>query len=152
MQDGGRPTGAGNSSAPQSSPSSRPFVANLDLAACVGLVALACLAFLALPGGSFLRMSLAFTVLFFAPGYLLIEAAAGPARSMSSRGLRASLAIGVSPALVGLLALATAVLPGGFRPAPIVVLLAVACLGLAGAAFWRRRTPTPQAAPDAASA
>jgi uncharacterized membrane protein len=146
MEDGAHPIGADN--LPVRRASTRFWVANLDLAACAGLVLLAAVAFLFLPEGSSLRLALGLGVLFFAPGYLLIEASAGPAPSRSSRAARLGLAIGASPALVGVLALATAVLPEGFRPVPIVVLLVVASFVLAGAAVWRRGTPTRNAAPD----
>lgn len=116
----------------------------LDLLACCALVASACAAYAWLPGGSALRMAAAISVLFFAPGYLLIEAVAGPVKSSGARVVRAFLAIGVSPAIVGLLALGAGVLPGGFRPVPILILLAVACGALAVAGFWRRRAPTRQ--------
>jgi uncharacterized membrane protein len=124
----------------------------LDLVACAALAALAGVAFLALPGGSVLRMALALSVLFFVPGYLLIEAAVGPARRSGARAVRALLAIGASPPLVGLLALATALLPGGFRAGPIVALLCVTCLSLAAAAAWRRAMPSRQTAPEPALA
>lgn len=124
----------------------------LDLVACAALAVLAGVAFLSLPGGSVLRMALAFSVLFFVPGYLLVEAAAGPARRSGSRAVRALLAIGVSPPLVGLLALATAILPGGFRAGPIVALLCVACLSLAAAAAWRRGAHAPTTVPEPALA
>src|SRR5687767_9846630 len=102
-----------------------------DLLGCCALVAVACIAFAGLADGDALRMAFALPALFFAPGYLLIEAVAGPATASTQRAVRALLAIGVSPALVGLVALAAAVLPAGFRPGPIVILLAVACGTLA---------------------
>ena len=115
-----------------------------DLLACCFLVAAGCTASVGLADGTALRMAFALPLLFFAPGYLLIEAVAGPAKASAHRAVRALLAIGVSPALVGLLALAAAVLPAGFRPAPILILLAVACGIMAIAGFWRRWTPTRQ--------
>ncbi len=112
---------------------------DLDLIAACIVAALAGLAFMTMPGGSPLRVALALAVLFFVPGYLLIEAVAQPAVSRQRRVVRAWIAIGVSPAVVGLLALATVALPGGFRPASIVATLTVACVGLAGVGIWRRR-------------
>ena len=144
MMDG---SGAGSDASQAGAPagrSLRSWSGGLDLLACGILVGLACLAAIALPEGAGLRFALAMGVLLFAPGYLLVEAAAGPAKAASSRVLRAVLAVGISPALVGLLALATAGLPGGFRAGPIVLLLAVACLGMAGAALWRRRAHVRQ--------
>lgn len=106
--------------------------------ACCSVAALAGLAFLTLPGGSVLRVSLSAAILFFVPGYLLLEAAAGPAANLRSSLLRSALAIGISPAIVGLLALATALAPQGFRPAAIVVAVTLGCFALAGVATWRR--------------
>lgn len=125
----------------------RRWARSWDLVACSALVAAACAAFAGLAEGTALRFALALPVLFFAPGYLLIEAVAGPAKAAGGRAVRALVAIGVSPALVGLLALATAVLPAGFRPTPIVVLLAVASGALALAGAWRRRLHAPHAVP-----
>lgn len=130
----------------------RSWSGGLDLLACTALVALACLAAVALPEGSALRLALALPALFFAPGYLLAEAAAGPAKAASSRAVRPLLAIGMSPAIVGLLALATAGLPGGFRAGSIVLLFAVVCFGLAGAALWRRKAHVRQATSQPTSA
>ena len=127
----------------------RSWRGGLDLLACAALVALGCLAAAALPSGSGLRLALAVPVLLFAPGYLLVEAAAGPAMQASARAMRAVLAIGLSPALVGLVALATAGLPGGFRTGSIVLLVAVVCLALAAAALWRRRAHVRHAVPQA---
>lgn len=117
----------------------RSWTRDLDLLACATVVGLACLAAMTLPEGSIVRLAVAIAGLFVAPGYLLVEAAAGPARSVAARVRRAALSVGVSPAIVGLLALATAGLPGGFRPASIILLLGVTCLALAAAALWRRR-------------
>jgi len=110
----------------------------LDLTLAWLVVVLAGAAYLVLPGGSFLRLLLAVGVLFFAPGYLLIEAATAPAKRGADRAAKAWLAIGTSPAIVGIIALATAVLPGGFRAGSIVLATTVGCLGLAGIAYWRR--------------
>lgn len=111
----------------------------IDLIAACVLALLAGLAYLLLPGGSILRVALALSVLFFAPGYLLIEATARQATEKSQRLVRAWIAVGVSPAIVGLLALATVALPGGFRPASIVGTVTVACFALGGIALGRRR-------------
>lgn len=96
------------------------------------------LAFASLPDGSPLRVLLAAGVLFFAPGYLLLQALPIPHTSRWSRATHAFLAIGISPAIVGLLALGTAMVPGGFRPGPIVAVVTLACLGFAGVAWYRR--------------
>lgn len=117
----------------------RSRISGLDLLAACIVALLAGLAYLALPAGSALRVALACSVLFFVPGYLLIEAVTEPTASRSRRIVRAWIAIGVSPVLVGLLALATAVLPGGFRATSIVATVTLACLALGGVAFWRRQ-------------
>ncbi len=114
----------------------------LDLALpCVaaGLAALALL----LPDGSGLRMALALPLLLFVPGHLLIAAVAPWPATARRRLVRACVAVGVSPPIVGLLALSTTLLPGGFRASSIVAVVTAACLALAGAAAWRRRSPRP---------
>lgn len=146
MMEGMEGPGAGRVDGSQEARTWRSWAGGLDVLTCAALAGLACLAALMLPEGSVLRLVLGISVLFFVPGYLLIEAAAGPVRSASSRARRSLLAIGMSPATVGLLALATAGLPGGFRAGPIVLLFAVACFGLAGAALWRRRAHVRQTA------
>src|SRR6185369_16471690 len=85
-----------------------------DLFATAAFALLAAFAFVALPAGGWPRVVLALAVLLFAPGYLLLEAVT-PTDADRRRALHAFLAIGVSPGLVGLLALTTAILPGGFR-------------------------------------
>jgi uncharacterized membrane protein len=116
---------------------------NVDLVAVVGLAVLAALAWMALPDGSAARVALTVPVLLFVPGYLLVEAVTEREPSGRRRAVRALVAVGVSPPLVGLASLATAFLPGGFRPLPIVVVLTLACLALATAAFLRRSPGTP---------
>lgn len=143
--EAGADGGGGSQTGSQTGTPSRSWTGDLDLWACVALVGLACLAATTLPDGSVLRLAIALLALLVAPGYLLIEAAAGPARSAAARLRRSALAIGASPGLFGLVALATAGLPGGFRPASIVLLVGVTCLGLAGAALWRRRMHVRQA-------
>jgi uncharacterized membrane protein len=111
-----------------------------DLVAACTLVSLAALAFVALPAGSWLRVTLALGALLFAPGYLLIEAVVGPSTLLlARRTLHACIAIGVSPVLVGLLALCTALGPGGFRPGAIVATVTFACFAIAAVAYARRR-------------
>lgn len=110
----------------------------LDLVAAVLWAALAGAAFLLLPDGSILRVILAVGVLFLVPGYLVIEAVAGIASSPHQRSVRALVAFGVSPPIVGLLALATAIIPGAFKPLPIVATITVACVIFAAFAMLRR--------------
>lgn len=95
-----------------------------------------------MPAGSASRVALALAMLFFVPGHLLIAAFTRPPTMAGQRPMRALVALGVSPPLVGLLALSTSLLPGGFRPVAIVTVVTLACLVLAGvAAFRRRGTP-----------
>lgn len=115
------------------------WATGLDVVAGVLLVGCAVVAFALLPDGSGLRLALALPMLLLVPGYLLIEAVAEPATTGRARLVRLLLALGVSPALVGLLALATALLPVGFRPLPIVIIIVFASLGLGAVALWRRR-------------
>lgn len=90
-----------------------------------------------------LRMGLALAVLFFVPGHLLLAAATRVPTRAGQRPARALVALGVSPALVGVLALATSLTPWGFRPASIVAVVTAACFVLAGVAAYRRRAPDP---------
>lgn len=122
---------------------------DVALGAVLALVAAFAVAFL--PGGTPLRVGLVAPVLLVVPGYLLIQAFVVAADPRRSRATHAILAIGVSPGLVGLLALSTAVVQGGFRPVPIVAVVTVACLALAAVAVRRRTvgapaTPPPEAA------
>lgn len=112
---------------------------NRDLFLATTVAAAAALAWAALPGGSLPRVALATAVLFFVPGFLLIQAVLRAATTRRQRRARAAAAVGISPPIVGLLALSTAMLPGGFRPASIVLVLLVACLAFAGVAAWRRQ-------------
>jgi len=122
-----------------------------DLVASCALVALAAVAYATLSGGSGLRVALAVPVLFFVPGYLLIEAVSVTAAGRH-RAIHAWIAVGVSPAIVGLLALATVLLPGGFQGGSIVGVVTAACFALAGCAFWRRRRASARAVEPRATA
>lgn len=133
----GAETSSSSSSAAGSARASS-WTSALDLAAAFALAVVAALGFAFLGEGSALRLALTLPILFFVPGYLLIETVAGRAHGLQSRLVRGLVAIGVSPAIVGLLALSTALLPGGFRAATIVVVVTVTCFVLAGVAVWRR--------------
>ncbi|MEA3204198.1 MAG: hypothetical protein QOI63_1878 [Thermoplasmata archaeon] len=123
----------------------------LDLALAAGLAALAALLAVALPAGDGLRALLTLPVLLVVPGYLLVEAAVISSKP-SQRGLHALVGLGVSPPLVALLALSTAIVPGGFRAPAIVGIVLLACLGLAIVAGLRRlRAPEPVAVPPVAA-
>lgn len=106
-------------------------------AAALAMVAAAGLAAL-MPEGSLLRLALIAPILLIAPGYLLIQALVVPARSARTRLLHGFLSFGVSPAVLGLLALATALLPNGFQPWIIVASVTLGCVLLAGIAVRRR--------------
>ena len=128
----------------------RPRRADLiDLGIPCALAVLAALA-MQVPEGSGVRMALALPMLFFVPGHLLIAAVTRPPTMLGQRPMRALMALGVSPPLVGLLALSTTLLPGGFRPMTIVTVVTVACLALAAVAAFRRRGTTSVPASGAA--
>ncbi|HUR63720.1 MAG TPA: DUF1616 domain-containing protein [Candidatus Thermoplasmatota archaeon] len=122
-----------------------------DLAAAALLALLGALVATSLPAGSTLRAAATLPILLVVPGYLLIEATV-TSKGKGQRGLHALLGIGVSPPLVALLALATAIVPGGFHAPAIIALVTLACLALAAVAALRRlRAPAvAPAAPIAA--
>lgn len=134
---GARPTAADRSTKAEAGGNAGPLQ-HIDLVIAVAIALGGALAFTSLPGGSPLRVVLAAGVLFFAPGYLLLQALPIPHITRWSRATHAFLAVGISPAIVGLLALGTAMIPGGFRPGPIVAVVTLACLGFAGVAWYRR--------------
>lgn len=109
-----------------------------DVVAATGLVLVAALAAVVLADGSTLRPVVALPILMVAPGYLLLQALLVPARSPTERGRHLLVSLGLSPAVLGLLALATAVVPGGFRPLPIAATVTLGCLAFAGVALRRR--------------
>lgn len=110
----------------------------LDLSGATVLVVLGAFAAFSLPAGP-LRMLLTLPVLLFAPGYLLLQAFVVPPARGAKAGWQCLAAIGVSPAVVGLLALATAIVEGGFRTGAIVLLTTLGSLGFAAMALVRRR-------------
>lgn len=111
-----------------------------DLVAAASIAVAAAMAASLLPGGSVLRLVLTLPALFLVPGYLLVQTLARGRGSRSRRGFHMLLALGISPPLVGLLALATALWPSGFRAQGILWAVTLACLFLAAAAFLRRST------------
>lgn len=111
---------------------------SLDILALSGLVVLAALAAFALPEGSAFRWGFTLPVVLVAPGYLLLQAIFVPARPVGSRLVHALLSLGISPAIVGLLALSTALVPGGFQRSAIVGVVAVGCMVLGGLGLFRR--------------
>lgn len=113
--------------------------ASADLLIAGVAVLLAGAATLVLPDGSTLRLVLVLPILLLAPGYLLLQALLVPARSTAARGRHLLLSLGVSPAVLGLLALSTAIVPGGFTSGAIILVVTVGCVLLAGVGFQRRR-------------
>lgn len=115
------------------------------VAAMVALVAVAAIAFM-IPQGSTVRWALALPVLLIAPGYLLLQAIFTPAQPASTRLVHALVSLGISPALVGLLALSTALF-GAFREGPIIVVVTGACLVIGVIGLVRRGfgAPSPEA-------
>jgi uncharacterized membrane protein len=77
--------------------------------------------------------------LLLVPGYVLVQAIVRRPRLW-----HAAAAPGLGIPVVGLLALATALLPRGFVISNIIAVVAVGTLGLAAAAWWRRATPQRQ--------
>lgn len=126
---------------------SSPLMMNMDLALAGALAILAAGAAFALPEGNVARMIFTLFVLLVVPGYVLIQAVVGRTRSPSKRMIHLALSLGLSPAIVGLLALATAIIPGGFQPPLIIGIVTLWSIVLAGLAFWRRRVYTDRA-PD----
>lgn len=115
-----------------------------DLAASAGLLTVALIAALAFPEGSVVRAAIAVPVLLIVPGYLLLQALFVPARPPSTRVVHGLIALGVSPALIGLLALSTVMLPGGFTAGAIFAVVTLTCLLLAAIALVRRARVEPE--------
>ncbi len=109
-----------------------------DLLIAAPLAVLAALVASLLPAGDPIRIVLTLTILLTVPGYLLLQAIFVPAGPIRSRAIQALFGIGVSPVVVGLLALSTALFVGGFGATAIIVTVTMACLALALVAFIRR--------------
>lgn len=94
-----------------------------------------------------LRLVLAGAVVFFIPGYLLLEAVLPAGRPGAGPvAFRMACAVGLSPAIVALAALATALVPGAFTPPMIVAVVSAVCIGFAALAVVRRAArPAPDA-------
>jgi uncharacterized membrane protein len=129
----------------------------LDVVGASALVLLAFVAATSLPAGT-LRLLLVLPMLLFAPGYLLLQAFVVPAAPPAARAWQALASLGISPAVLGLLALATSIVQGGFREDAILGLTVLGSLAFATAALVRRRalarapTAKPSDAPQAATA
>lgn len=88
------------------------------------------------------------SILGVVPGYVLIQTIR-PTRRL----WHIWMAVGLSIPVLGLLALLTALVPGGFKVVPIVLTVTAGVLLMSGFAFYRRRTRMHQvpSADDAAS-
>lgn len=91
-----------------------------------------------LPEGSQMRLVLTLPVLLFIPGYLFLQALLVPVQPGPKHWIQALLAIGLSLPLIGLMALSTSLVEGGFKPTPIVIVISLGCVLMAGVAMVRR--------------
>lgn len=130
---------AADTSEADPSGSGRQWTRSVDLLVAAGLMVLAAIVALVLPDGSMLRLAIVVPILLLAPGYLLLQALLVPARSAATRGRHLVLSLGVSPALLGLLALSTALVPGGFKQGAILGVVTVGSIVLGAVGFRRRR-------------
>jgi hypothetical protein len=110
--------------------------AHLDMLGCV-LATMVAWGATALPPGDFVRVLLTLPIILFVPGYLALQAVVGRSFARDQRR-QAMAAFGLSPALVGLVALATAIIPGGFQLGVIANAILVTCILLAAGAIARR--------------
>lgn len=129
-----------------------------DVVAASAVAVMAAFTSSTMPAGG-MRMAFGLAMLLFVPGYLLLQAFAVPVPPGKARLWQALASLGVSPAVVGLLALMTSIVQGGFRLGVIVVLVTLACLGFGAAALVRRRAlahaalnPAESVQPSAAAA
>lgn len=111
----------------------------LDVAGASVLILLGAFAAFNLPAGP-LRMALALPVLLFAPGYLLLQALVVPPARGTALMWQCFASVGISPAVVGLLALSTSIVEGGFKLGAIVVLVTIGSLAFTAGALVRRRS------------
>ncbi len=128
---------------------------SVDIVAAAALALLAALLAFVVPDGAAFRIYVTLAILLTVPGYLLVQTVVVPTRRPRTRAIHLLLGVGVSPVVVGLAALSTAVVDGGFKPVPIVMMVTITCLSLAMIAFIRRSlhedtpaqtTTAPQAA------
>lgn len=122
-----------------------------DLGLGVALALAGALGALWLPAGETLRLILAVPVVLAVPGYLLLQALMVPTSQGFPRWLEVLFSIALSPAIVGLVALATWVIPGGFRPRVIIGAVTGVCFLLAAVALQRRSTAGDDPAPPGGS-
>jgi uncharacterized membrane protein len=112
--------------------------ASTDVILAMLFVVTSAFAVAALPDGSTLRLALSVPVLLVAPGYLLLQALLVPARPAGQRWLHAFVSVGLTPAIVGLLAVSMAWIWDGLTPQGIVTTVTVACMAFAAIALYRR--------------
>ena len=110
-----------------------------DVVVSLAFVLVAAAAYLTLPEGSLARLALVAPAVLLVPGYLLVEATASGPTSPRKRVGHALVGLGVSPAFLGVVALATALVPGGFRAPAIVGAITLACFGAAWIVLERRQ-------------
>lgn len=130
----------------------RGLLGSLDVLAALALVLLAAAA-RNLPEGDVLRLVATLPALLLAPGYLLLQSVVRASAAGRERFVHIALAAGISPGVFGLLALSTAMMPGGFQAAQIVTVITVACILLATVALLRRwlQNALPEPAPTASA-
>ena len=118
-----------------------------DVLVAVGVLLVAAVLATVGDGAGVVRYLFAGLVVFLVPGYLLLEALL-PSNQPGAppRAWRLAAAVGLSPALVGLLALATALVPGAFRPGTIIAVITLACIAFAAVAVLRRQRGVAAAA------
>lgn len=133
----GNPTKTRTSFSHPSQSANRSPTRHLDVLIVGGLAVLAAIVAFTLPAGDPARFALTLPVLLIAPGYLLIQAFI-PDATGRTRLVHGLLSIGVSPAVVGLLALSTALIPGGFGATSIIAAVTLWCLIMASIAMLRR--------------
>lgn len=115
---------------------SRPNGMDLVLGSAIAIAA--GLAAIYHPDRLVLRGVLTVPALLVVPGYLLLQAILPSIDAAPTRTQQGVLALGISPALVGLVALSTAVTPWGFHRTPIILGVMLTSLGLAGTVLYRR--------------
>lgn len=148
-----RSSAAGRPPRPQRAERSWPKL-DIALAGSLGIAATA--AAVSLPPGT-LRTVLALPMILFVPGYLLLQAFVVPAVNGRARLWQALASLGISPAALGILALSTSIVQGGFQLGAILAVTTLGCLAFAATAVLRRRAlahaaSQPADAPQGATA
>jgi hypothetical protein len=110
----------------------------VDLVVALAFAVTGAVAAIHLPAGSTPRLLLVLPVLFVVPGYLLLQATVERAGDPLAIVRQLLVGIGVSIALVGVVALSTAILPTGFKEGPIIAAVTASCFLFGGLAALRR--------------